>query len=178
MLSHGHGANRRHAVPLDLGPSQTFIGRLIYRRRRPSSAPSAASAAASTGSRIGKAMCHGGVDDPRIIEGPDDAGGACLVVLVKDLGPRAPAVGAAVNAALIAPGAQISQRGRQHQVGIVRIHQDGTDAVVLLESDMLPRLSGVGAFVHAQAAVSRAHVNHLRIGRSHLQRSHAGNLRH
>ena len=82
-----------------------------------------------------------------------------------------PSVGAE-NSTLLIRSERMTQRRDEDDVGISRIHNNRTDLVAILQSDILPGLAGIDRFVNSESVgcvsanrgFTRAGVNHVMVG--------------
>src|SRR5919204_5363214 len=80
-----------------------------------------------------------GEHDFGMIIGPGNLLRAGRIVDVQRLGPRAPAVGRAIDAARFTLLVDRALRREQHQVGVLRVDEYRRDLLRILEAEMLPR---------------------------------------
>ena len=98
---------------------------------------------------------------------------ARILILVQHLLERLAAVGRAEDAALRVRSVRMAEHRDEEPVRILRIDVDLRDHLALAQTEMRPRLAGVGRLVHAVArreigandARARADVDDVRIGR-------------
>src|SRR6267378_5572840 len=109
-----------------------------------------------------------------MVIGPGDLLRAGRVIHVERLGPRATAVGRAVDAAGIALPVYVALRGEQHDVGVLRVHQHGRDLFCSVETQVLPCATGVAGLVDAVALgdaarnqVAHADIDDVGVGGCH-----------
>ena len=77
---------------------------------------------------------------------------------------------------------RVALRRREHQIRIFRIDHDLVDLDRVLEANVRPRLTRIDRFVHAVAErtlhrVTRARVHNVCVGRCHLNRADAVDVR-
>src|SRR5205809_7599929 len=86
-----------------------------------------------------------------MVIGPGDLLRAGRVIHVERLGPGLAAVSGAIDAAGVALLVHVALRGEQHDVGVLRVLQDGGDLFRKVETETLPRAAGVAGIVDAVA---------------------------
>src|SRR5258708_5696279 len=91
-----------------------------------------------------------------MIVGPGELLHAGRVVDVERLGPRLAAVGRAEDTACLALLVDVPLRREQHEVGILRVDEDGGDLLRIVEPEVPPGFSGVGRLIDAVAFVDAA----------------------
>src|SRR5207247_6709240 len=135
-------ALRQARVARDLAPGVAAVGRLEQ---------AAAGAAARHLILDAIRLPHCREQDVRIPAIDLDVHGARLAVAEQLPLPRLPAVGALVEAALVARRAVASEVGDEDDVGVRRMDANLRDRVGVGEAGMGPRLAGVGRLVDAVA---------------------------
>ena len=101
--------------------------------------------------RIPKSRVH----DARIGGIDDDFDGTDVLALVEDLLPRAAAVARAKHSALDIRGIEVTNRGNEHHVGILRIHGNLADVLRVAQAKVSPGGTRVRGFVDAVAEAGR-----------------------
>src|SRR6267143_334372 len=109
-----------------------------------------------------------------MVIGPGNLLRAGRVIHVERPGPRAAAVGGAIDAASVALLVHVALRGEQHEVGVLGVHQHGRDLFCSVETQVLPCATGVAGLVDAVALgdaarnqVTHADVDDVGVGRCH-----------
>ncbi len=156
-------AGGESGVAGDLRPVRAAVGRLVE---------TAARAAAGQFPRHALRLPHRGVQRPRIVRVHDEIARAGVVVNEENLLPRLAAVGGLEDAAFGIGLKDVAQRGRVHDVRILRIHGQRTGRVRIAQAGVVPSLARVGGFkdpgpgieIVANVALAGAGVNHAGVG--------------
>ncbi len=120
-----------------------------------------------------------GVHDLRVLRVELQVDRADVLVLVEHLLPRGAAVAGAEDAAVGVRAVDVAERGDEHHVRVLGVHDHPPDVPRVVEADVRPRLPGVGGLVHPVAervlrphvGLARAHVDDVRLGRRHANRA-------
>src|ERR1035437_3231469 len=124
----------------------------------------------------------GGKEDVRVLGVEAQVHRARAIIAEEDFGPGLPAVLGTEDAALRVRVIGVAQRGYVDHVGVGGMHADARDGLRVGEAHVLPRLAGVGGFVHAvalhdvaaQLGFAHADVDHVGVRFRHRHGAHRG----
>src|SRR6266849_5090312 len=102
-----------------------------------------------------------------------------IPLAMRNCSTRHAPTSSAINAALRIRSVRMTERGDQHVVGVVRIDPNARNVLRVFQSDVLPRLAGIGRFVDAiairdiptQAGLACPQIDHIRIRYRHGNRA-------
>ncbi len=163
----GRAGHFGQPVALEFGPGQAFVGGLVQVRR-----PGVLEQRIPGGAGRVVGLRHGGEYHARVVGRPRQIGGARLRADIQHPLPAAAAVAAAIDPARAAFVVVHAARGRQQQVGIVRIHQQPRDRAGIFQTRAVPVGTGVGRFPDAAAVLDAEDAAGARIDDRCLRRRH------
>ena len=148
----------------DLRPAVTPVRGLVHRGAR---------AASDVGPHVAAPLPRGGVQDVRIARVHQDLVDAGVLVDVEDARPRRAAVRGLVEPPVSAGAPQRALCGDEHDVPVLRMHEDPPDVLGSFEPHALPCSSAVHGLVHAVAVghaalgvvLTGAHPHHVGVAR-------------
>src|SRR5262249_39152104 len=108
-------------------------------------------ASAVEAARAPQALVGRGVQDVRVARIHDEIRRAREGIYVQTLRPGAPAIDRLEHAALGIPLPEIADRGDIRDIGIGRMEDDAANRAGVVETEVRPRVAGVGRAVHAAA---------------------------